>query len=61
MCFLNLFYSHTAKSKALTYFRDPAADVNTPVTKEGPVNVKVTLIDGKVRELMTHLWLFIWI
>lgn len=55
------FYSHTAKSKALTYFRDPAADVNTPVTKEGPVNVKVTLIDGKVRELMTHLWLFIWI
>lgn len=45
---LNLFYSHTAKSKALTYFRDPAADANTPVTKEGPVNVKVTLIDGKV-------------
>lgn len=53
--FSNLFYSHTAKSKALTYFRDPAADANTPVTKEGPVNVKVTLIDGKVRDLMSHL------
>ncbi|KAL1403071.1 hypothetical protein pipiens_001804 [Culex pipiens pipiens] len=39
--------SHSAKSKALAHFRDAPADPSVPVTREGELNVKVTLIDGK--------------
>ncbi|XP_039451862.1 uncharacterized protein LOC120430783 isoform X6 [Culex pipiens pallens] len=39
--------SHSAKSKALAHFRDAPADPSVAVTREGELNVKVTLIDGK--------------
>ncbi|XP_055524818.1 uncharacterized protein LOC129718254 isoform X2 [Wyeomyia smithii] len=39
--------SHSAKSKALTHFRDSPADPSVPVLREGELNIKVTLIDGK--------------
>ncbi|XP_058444352.1 uncharacterized protein LOC131425997 isoform X2 [Malaya genurostris] len=39
--------SHSAKSKALAHFRDSPADPTMPVLREGELNIKVTLIDGK--------------
>nr|XP_019559777.2 uncharacterized protein LOC109428467 isoform X4 [Aedes albopictus] len=39
--------SHSAKSKALAHFRDSPADPSVPVLREGELNIKVTLIDGK--------------
>ncbi|XP_058127425.1 uncharacterized protein LOC131290650 [Anopheles ziemanni] len=39
--------SHCAKSKALAHFRDSQADSTAPLLREGELNVKVTLIDGK--------------
>ncbi|XP_058826521.1 uncharacterized protein LOC131686301 isoform X1 [Topomyia yanbarensis] len=39
--------SHSAKSKALAHFRDSPADPSVPVQREGELNIKVTLIDGK--------------
>ncbi|XP_055617345.1 uncharacterized protein LOC129762815 isoform X2 [Toxorhynchites rutilus septentrionalis] len=39
--------SHGTKSKALAHFRDSPADPAAAVVREGELNVKVTLIDGK--------------
>ncbi|XP_055589665.1 uncharacterized protein LOC129741867 isoform X2 [Uranotaenia lowii] len=39
--------SHSAKSKALAHFRDSPADPAAPLIREGELNVKVTLLDGK--------------
>jgi hypothetical protein len=46
---LQFLYSHASKSKALAYFRDNAInDVNVPITKQGILHVKVTIINGRV-------------
>lgn len=44
---LNFLFS--SKSKALAYFRDAnITDVNVPITKQDILQVKVTLINGRV-------------
>lgn len=48
--FPDLTHSHAStKAKALAYFRDNAiTDVNVPITKQGILHVKVTIINGRV-------------
>jgi hypothetical protein len=45
---LIFFCSSGTKSKALAYFRDQPADASDVVVREGELNIKVTVIDGKV-------------
>lgn len=53
--FPDLTYSHASKAKALAYFRDNAiTDVNVPITKQGILHVKVTIINGRVSFLSLH-------
>lgn len=58
MCILKFiyhkFFSHSTKDKALSHFRDTPADACLPVTHEGVLKIKITVLDGKVRAAFTE-------
>uniref|UniRef100_A0A336MS25 CSON003263 protein n=1 Tax=Culicoides sonorensis TaxID=179676 RepID=A0A336MS25_CULSO len=39
--------SHSTKDKALSHFRDSPADSSLPITHDGVLRVKITVLDGK--------------
>lgn len=48
-CINHKFFSHSTKDKVLSHFRDTPADASLPVTHEGVLKIKITVLDGKVR------------